>query len=178
MEMQIAKFEKVSFEQFEKDINHFYPSNDINNLRVLYDNLELPNRSTQMSAGYDFHMPVTLNIDSSSEDQIKTVAMIPTGIKAKIDEGWVLNLFPRSSYGLKYNMRLINTVGIIDADYYNSDNEGHIIICLEFSVNQPITIDFNERFCQGLFIKYGLAYENEVTDIRNGGFGSTDKSEE
>lgn len=162
--MGIAKFEKVSFTEFQK------ASDDLNVARLSYEHIQLPRRATKGSAGYDFFSPVSFTLKPN--ETIK----IATGIRVKMEAGWVLMLFPRSSLGFKYRMQLNNTVGIIDSDYYDSDNEGHIFIKVTNDTNESkeLFIDKNMAFAQGIFIQYGLCIDDQTADIRNGGFGSTD----
>lgn len=163
---RIAKFEKVSKEQFAKDwLDSFGVEENI------YDKIKLPKRATSGSAGYDFFS--TLDIELKPGETIK----IPTGIRAKIDDGWVLKIYPRSGLGFKYRLQLNNTVGIIDSDYYNSDNEGHIFIKVTNDSNEGkvLTLEQGNGFAQGIFLEYGITYDDDVSDIRNGGFGSTGK---
>ena len=160
--MKIADFEKVSRSQFAKDLKNLCELDD-----TYYDTINLPVRATKGSAGYDFCCPfeVTLRPDETIK--------IPTGIRCRIDEGYVLQIYPRSSFGFKYQMALLNTVGIIDSDYYEADNEGHIIIAVANHGNDDMVIKQGERFAQGLFVRYYLADEDEVKTDRHGGFGST-----
>lgn len=160
--MKVARFEKVSITQFETDLNKL-----LNIEEDLYENIKIPARATSGSAGYDFVSPV--NFILKPNETIK----IPTGIRCKIDDGYVLKIYPRSSLGFKYQMALMNTVGIIDADYYNADNEGHIICALVNRGDKDICINAGDRFVQGIFERYFLAEEEENTSIRRGGFGST-----
>lgn len=173
---RIAKFEKVSFEQFKKDWLKSNPTTKTKwtdeELMELYDNITLPKRSTAGSAGYDFIAPTDLFIPSPS------AVVIPTGIRCKIEEGWFLDLNPRSGHGFKFGMHLANTRGIIDSDYYNADNEGHIMVklvndCTTLTEN-VITVEKNNAFCQGIFTIYGITEDDEATAERTGGFGSTD----
>lgn len=178
---RIAKFEKVSKKQFKKDWLDAFPNefneldeNVTNNIiNEIYDSIKLPKRATKGSAGYDFYCPS--NLELGVDKSVK----IPTGIRCKMDSGWVLTGFPRSGHGFKYGIHLANTVGIIDEDYYYSDNEGHIFIKLVndsiIGMAQPIEIQKGTAFCQGLFLPFGITVDDEVTDIRNGGMGSTDK---
>ncbi len=161
----VAKFEKVSFEQYAKDVEK---------ADEIYENIQLPQRATKGSAGYDFYMPYDLTLVPGQ------TAKIPTGIRAKIADGWVLCLFPRSGLGFKYRLQLNNTVGIIDADYYLSDNEGHIFAKITNDSNEgkTLTLKQGEGFMQGIFIPFGLAEDDNVQTIRNGGFGSTTKKGE
>ena len=131
--------------------------------------IALPRRATTGSAGYDFVSPVEVTVEPGE------TALIPTGIRAEMDPGWVLLLFPRSSLGFKYSLRLANTVGVIDSDYAFAKNEGHIMVKLRNPLSVPVTIGRGDRFCQGIFLPYGTAEEDEVTAGRVGGFGSTDR---
>ena len=160
----MRKFEKISFEQFKKDIN-----DDI----LLYDSYEMPKRNTSSSAGYDFVAlaDYTLNPGESMK--------IPTGIKAAMNELEVLMIFVRSSMGFKYNVRLCNQVGIIDADYYNNqDNEGHIWVKLQNEGIEPYNIKKGDKFSQGMFTTFlTVDDEEKINKERIGGLGSTDKEE-
>ena len=90
-----------------------------------------------------------------------------------MEPGWVLLLFPRSSMGFRHQLRLANTTGVIDSDYYHADNEGHILVRVVNGGDHPMTISRGERFGQGVFLPYGLAEEQDAPDKRRGGFGST-----
>ena len=160
--MAIARFEKVSKEQFSKDLKDLLNMED-----GFYDDIVLPKRATTGSAGYDFTSPIDFTIKPG--EMIK----IPSGIRCYIEEGYVLNIYPRSSLGFKYQMTLANTTGIIDADYYNALNEGHIIVALVNRGNKDIVIKKGDRFVQGIFLKFYTAIEEEVTNKRQGGFGSS-----
>lgn len=169
---KIAKFEKVSLKQFEKDwIKTFRNSKDI--ITEIYNDIKLPSRATYKSAGYDFYAPVHIVLEP------KKTIKIPTGIRVYIDYNWVLKLYPRSGLGFKYGMREANTVGIIDADYYDSDNEGHIFVKLinDSAICKTIDIPKGTGFVQGIFSEYGITVDDVSNGIRNGGFGSTDKNE-
>ena len=133
----------------------------------LYNNIKIPARATKGSAGYDFVSPVDFVLKPG--EMIK----VPSGIRCKIDDGYVLEIYPRSSIGFKYQTMLANTVGIIDSDYYGAENEGHIIIALMNMGNKELAIKAGERFAQGIFKKYYLAEEEDVNTSRTGGFGST-----
>jgi dUTP pyrophosphatase len=155
---RIAKFSKVSLNQFllsgeEKD----------------YFDIILPRRATVGSAGYDFFAPKEYSLAPNE------TAKIPTGIRVEIENGWVLKIYPRSSLGFKYRLSLDNTVGIIDSDYFYADNEGHIFIKMTNCGDKPLVIEKGKAFAQGIFVEYGITYDDEVTATRNGGFGSTNK---
>lgn len=129
----------------------------------------MPVRATVGSAGYDFYSP--LDFVLTPGQTIK----IPTGIRARIEDGWVLMIFPRSGLGFKFRIQLNNTVGIIDSDYYGSDNEGHIFIKITNDSNEGKTLSLKkgDGFAQGVFLPYGVTSDDETAAVRNGGFGST-----
>lgn len=168
----VATFEKVSFEQYYKDFLDTY-GEDFDRVQVkdIYDSIKLPQRGTSGSAGYDFFTPQTINLATSK------VAKIPTGIRVKIDDGWFLAVMPRSGLGFKYKVQLYNTVGVIDSDYYNSSNEGHIFVKIvnDNGENKAMTVNKGDGFVQGIFLPYGLATDDNATAVRDGGFGSTTK---
>lgn len=170
---RVAQFEKVSWNQFQKDYVDTFGEGktiDMNDVKEIYENIQLPTRATSGSAGYDFKSPFRLTLKPG------TTIKIPTGVRVKIDEGWVLKCYPRSGLGFKYRLQLNNTVGIIDSDYYYSDNEGHIFAKLTNDTNEEKTVEIaaGSGFMQGIFVEYGITVDDDVTDVRNGGFGSTD----
>ncbi len=151
-----AKFEKVSYKVYAPDGS-----------REIYDGIKLPRRATAKSAGYDFFAPKDLNF---APHETVTVA---TGVRALMPNDSCLMIFPRSGLGFKYRLRLNNTVGIIDADYSDSDNEGHIYVRLSNESDTPLHIDAGQAFAQGIFVRYLLTEDDDVTEQRNGGLGST-----
>ena len=176
----VAKFEKVSFNQFKKDFIKTMYNKDMGvfnvecgdeKLTTIYNNIKLPTRATKGSAGFDFVSPITFTLYPN--DSI----LIPTAIKVRIDEGWVLKCYPRSGLGFKFRIQLNNTVAIIDGDYILSDNEGHIFakITNDSKDDKNVTINAGDAFMQGIFVEYGITYDDECEGIRNGGFGSTSK---
>lgn len=172
----IAKFEKVSFNQWKNDMlsgdfKDMYSRFPDSALKQIYDSIKLPKRSTTGSAGYDFFLPVPM-----LDIPVDTSIAIPTGIRCKIDEGWVLKIYPRSGHGFKYGVHLANSVGIIDADYYGANNEGHIQVKLvnDSLLKKQIELSQGDAFCQGVFVPYGITVDDEVNAKRTGGFGSTD----
>lgn len=164
---KIATFEKVSYEQFKKDWLDLFDESE-EEIKRIYEEILLPNRATVGSAGYDFYLPVDIVFKPLEKKRI------PTGIRVKIEQGWVLQLYPRSSLGFKYGLHLSNTVGIIDADYYNSDNEGHIQ-CSMMNEDQTVELKSGSALIQGVFVPFGITEDDCVTSQRNGGFGSTNK---
>ena len=172
----VAHFEKVSYEVYKEEILKYWdnpeetPAGVIENIiRNMYDKIQMPIRSTSGSAGYDFFTPAELQIPSDRS------IIIPTGIRCKIDDGYFLGMYPRSGLGFKYRVALDNTVGIIDADYYNSDNEGHIILKLHAEIPEgtAVTVPEGKAYAQGIFQQFFVIYEDRADGIRNGGFGST-----
>lgn len=160
---RIADFHKVSLIQFVSDSAHMTGAEDA------YINVSVPKRATSGSAGYDFFTPYDVEIKAG--ESLK----IPTGIRARIDEGWVLKIYPRSGLGYRYRLQLDNTVGIIDSDYFYSDNEGHIQVKVtnDNREGKTLVLKAGQAFCQGVFTEYGITTDDDVTAKRNGGFGST-----
>ena len=165
---RIAEFEKVSFENFEEAMRDAFPG--ITDLREIYDGICLPRRATSGSAGYDFFL--TADIALAPGETVK----IPTGIRAGMEEGWVLLLYPRSGLGFKFRLQLNNTVGVIDSDYYYSDNEGHIFAKITNDSNEGrnLSLKRGDGFLQGIFMPFGITYSDDAKGKRNGGFGSTE----
>lgn len=165
---RIAQFQKISEQQFFKYINE-EASGMLDSASRIYEDIKLPKRATIGSAGYDFFAPYDFTLASGG------TIKIPTGIRARISDGWVLMMFPRSGLGFKYRLQLNNTVGIIDSDYYYSDNEGHILVKVTNCGDKTLTVAKGQGFAQGIFVPFGITEDDNVTDIRNGGFGSTTK---
>ena len=149
---RVGEFEKVSFEQF-------------------YDDIPLPSRATTGSAGYDFKAPFAFALEPG--ETIK----IPTGIRVRIESGWWLGCLPRSGLGFKYRLQLNNTMGVIDSDYYYSDNEGHIFakVTNDSKEGKAINVNRGDGFIQAIFLPYGTTYSDNADGVRNGGMGSTGK---
>ena len=157
--MAIARFTRVSEAQYAAAMGE--------RERMPLKEIPLPRRATAGSAGYDFVSPATVTVPAGGS------ALIPTGIRAEMEPGWVLMLFPRSSLGFRHALRLSNTAGIIDSDYAFAENEGHILVKLRNPLGEPVTIREGERFCQGIFLPYGTAEEDGTFARRTGGIGSS-----
>ena len=169
---RIAKFHKVSLERFSKDwIDTFEDGISEEEIQKIYDEIPLPKRATAGSAGYDFYMPETFVI--APQETLK----IPTGIRVQMEPEWVLKCYPRSGLGFKYRLQLNNTVGIIDSDYFYSDNEGHIFAKMTNDSKEGKTVELKKGtgFMQGIFMEYGITIDDDVTEKRTGGLGSTTK---
>ena len=166
---RIAKFSKVSFARFAEDWLDTFPNSTEAEAAEVYDHIKLPKRATSGSAGYDFYAPSDFELAPSE------TVKIPTGIRVEIVDGWVLKCYPRSGLGFKYRLQLNNTVGIIDSDYFHSDNEGHIFAKITNDSNEGKTLSLEKGagFMQGIFVEYGITVDDDVTASRNGGFGST-----
>ena len=155
-------FEKISFEQFKKDV-----CDDKN----LYNEYTLPRRDTEFAAGYDFKALFDYTLEPGE------IKKIPTGIKANMEGDEVLLLVDRSSQGFKHNVRMCNHVGVIDKDYYNNiDNEGHMFIKLHNQGDKDYVVNKGDKIVQGIFMNF-LITDNEenVETVRTSGIGSTDK---
>ena len=166
---RIAKFHKVSPEQFAKDWKDTFPAADDKEIQDTYEKISLPVRATAGSAGYDFFAPADIVLNPGE------TAKIPTGVRVEMEQDWVLKCYPRSGLGFKFRLQLNNTVGIIDSDYFYSDNEGHIMIKITNEGNKTMKVAKGDGFCQGIFLPYGITEDDKVEASRNGGFGSTDK---
>ena len=155
-------FEKISFEQFKKDI-----SDDIN----LYNEYKLPKRATKYSAGYDFYSLFDFTLKPNE------IKKIPLGVKFKMNPDEMLMLVVRGSQGFKYNVWLVNQIGIFDSDYYNNPtNEGHAYLKIQNHGDKDYVVKKGDAICQGIFTKFlTVDNEDEISNERIGGFGSTDK---
>lgn len=166
---RIAKFHKVSEAQFLEGWKDSFGDVSKETMRKIYEEIKLPKRATAGSAGYDFFSPVDFELKPG-----ETLKM-PTGIRAEMENDWVLKIYPRSGLGFKFRLQLNNTVGIIDSDYFYSDNEGHIFIKITNASNEGKTVKVAAAtgFAQGIFLEYGITVDDDATGVRNGGLGST-----
>ena len=186
----VAEFEKISFEQYVKDWQTVFEEDhsNIDTLKVIYDSIQLPKRATDGSAGYDFISPFNFNLPLGSS------ITIPTGIRCKMKRNTFLMVVPRSGQGFKYRLSVVNTAGIIDSDYYGSDNEGHILIKIIYDGNEEyvnlnsyktkrekngldmktkrntkstpthIRFEAGKGFAQGILLKYFIAKHDDMTE--------------
>jgi len=130
--------------------------------------IRLPRRSTARSAGYDIEAAEDITIPPLG------VGKVPTGLKAYMANDEYLSIHIRSGISFRHSLSLINDTGIIDSDYYNNpDNEGHIIIGIINLSKEPVTIRKGDRVAQGIFSKYLTTDDDEASEGRKGGFGST-----
>lgn len=171
MPEKVAHIMKVKFEIFQKSMIDIFGDKYTNKeIREIYDNIQIPKRSTSKAMGYDIHSPINFTLDE------KHSVLFPTGLCVSMDDGWGWHIFPRSGLGFKYTTALANTVGLIDGDYIDSDNGGHIMMRLILHEPHTVTINAGDRIAQGVFIPYGITCNDDAeTRLRNGGLGSTGK---
>lgn len=167
----MAEFMKVSYEQFYRDCIKLETAGtlwfmDENEIGAIYDRIQLPQRATEGSAGYDFFIPFPASFITINP------VLIPTGVRILLDPGQFLMCVPRSGLGFKYGMRLRNSVGIIDEDYFHADNEGHIMA--KITCDEPFKLAAGDRFMQGIILNYNcVSNDTPMNTKRTGGFGST-----
>ena len=168
---RVGRFHKVSEKRFLEDWKDTFGEVQEEEVQKIYGDIRLPQRATSGSAGYDFFSPVDFTLQPGE------TVKIPTGIRVEMEPNWVLKCYPRSGLGFKFRLQMNNTVGIIDSDYCYSDNEGHIFAKLTNDTNEERTVALKAGtgFMQGIFVEYGITFDDDVTDIRNGGLGSTTK---
>ena len=170
---KIAKFDKVSYEQYRNDVLKVLPESEESEIKKTYDTILLPVRATSGSAGYDIHTTTSFRLKSGE------AIIIPTGLRCSIADGWFMMLAPRSGLGFKWYTRLANTVGIIDADYFFADNEGHIMLKLRRETDgedtREMAINVGDSVAQAIFIPFGITHNDAARGVRRGGMGSTGK---
>ncbi len=167
---RVARFEKVSPEQFREATRKAFPELSDADADAAYAAITLPRRATAGSSGYDIRTPFAFTLRPGED------VLIPTGLRAAIIPGWWLMLMPRSGLGFRLYTRLANTIGNIDSDYYGAANEGHIMVKLRMELpgnDIPRTFEAGTAVCQGVFVPFGITEDDEATEKRTGGFGST-----
>ncbi len=169
---RIAEFYKVSFAQFEKD--YIALTGDTKtlhgDLKTMYDNIKLPSRATDGSAGYDFYLPYEISLKCGQRQ------LVATGIRFSCKKDWAMLLMSKSGLGSKHRLQLDTCVSLIDSDYFYSENEGHILAPLIYDIRddkQTLTLPVGKGFVQGVFIRFGITKSDYTAGRRNGGFGST-----
>ncbi len=163
---RIAQFYKVSEGQFAADLGetvfpHF--------VHEMYEAIELPRRATAGSAGYDIRSPYAFSLEPGQ------TIRVATGLRCRIDEGWVLFVLPKSGLGFRFRVQLDNTVGVVDADYFGAENEGHILVQItnDSRIGRRLEIPAGKAFAQAVFLPFGITEDDEAAGLRTGGFGST-----
>ena len=158
----MRKFEKISLEEFHKNYS--------TDKDIYYNNLVMPKRGSKYSAGYDIATPWDVELPA------KTTVIFPSLLKVSMEDDEVVLIDVRSSLGFKHNVRLSNTIGVIDKDYYNNPtNEGHIFIKLYNPTENNIHFNEGERIAQAIFVKYLTTDDDTANEERVGGIGSTNK---
>lgn len=172
----VAKFEKVSYQQYKNDLLKSVSPTQFTEgyMNKAYETARIPVRATSGSAGYDICSPV--NFELRQGDEI----VIPTALRCSIQPGWFMMIVPRSGLGFRFYTRLANTCGIVDSDYYYAENQGHIHIKLRRETNREndrrvMSVNAGDAIAQAIFIPYGITDGDEADGVRTGGFGSTDK---
>lgn len=165
--MDKIKFEKVSLEQFTKDMEKFFPDYTKEYIEYLYYSIKLPVRGSKGSAGYDVCSTVSFRLKTTDEP-----ITIPLGIRAIMPGNMYLQIVPRSGIGFKTGVRLANTLAVIDSDYQNSPNEGHIMLKLVPGFKE-LSAQVGDRIAQGIFLKYYTTDDDNTEAVRTGGLGST-----
>ena len=127
---------------------------------------------------WSFNAPFTLDEMAKLTKELKgKVQLVSTGMKCAMPEGIYLELSVRSSTPLKHWIILGNSVGVIDADYYNNpDNEGEIYFQLINLAPFAIQLKRGDKIGQGIFHKFETTEDDAAIGERVGGFGSTNES--
>ena len=172
---KVAKFRKVSFEQFRHDMIDCGFNLPDAVMKEAYDAIKLPVRATAGSAGYDFFSPIPFAMRNMTVEPRGIT--FPTGIQCELHPDFCLIMIPKSGLGIKQYSRLGNCLGLIDRDYIFSDNEGDIFVNIRSDIpgNPPVEIKAGQAICQGVILPFGTTDDDETTEARNGGLGSTGK---
>lgn len=166
------RFEKVRYEAFERDMMQYRPINFMGGeAKEAYDKIKLPERKTKYSAGYDICCPIDITIPSGQR------RVIPTGIKVVFEEDemetWHLQMFVRSSVGIKDGVVLTNGTGVIDSDYQFGNNDGDMMLALLNTSEKLVKYKAGDRICQAVFMIHGITSNDKASGDRTGGIGST-----
>jgi len=166
-------FEKVKFEAFRHDMMLYRPLNYMSGQTVeeAYEKIVLPTRKTKYSAGYDICIPISITIPAGQK------RTIPTGIKAVFREdemeSWHLQMYVRSSVGIKDGVVLSNGTGVIDPDYQFGSNDGDMMLALYNTGEHSVKYQAGDRVCQAVFCLHGITNDDCADEVRTGGIGST-----
>ena len=172
---KVAKFRKVSFDQFKHDMISCGFNLPDTVMQEAYDVIKLPVRATAGSAGYDFFSPIPFALSNMTVNPRGIT--FPTGIQCELHPDFCLIMIPKSVLGIRQYSRLGNCIGLIDRDYIFSDNEGDIFVNIRSDIpsNPPVEIKAGQAICQGVILPFGTTDDDETTEARNGGLGSTGK---
>ena len=166
------RFERVKLEAFKNDMAMYRPINFMNgDVEKAYEGIKIPVRKTKYSAGYDVCTPVDVVLPSGQR------RVIPTGIKAVFNEdemeSWHLQMYVRSSVGIKDGVVLTNGTGVIDPDYFMGENDGDMMLALLNTSDKLVKYKAGDRICQAVFVLHGLTSDDAASGDRTGGIGST-----
>ncbi len=168
---KVGDFYKVSFSQFEKDYNEIFGKKlDYQSMKKMYDGIKMPTRATTGSAGYDIFLPFDITLKAGEE------ITIPSGIGFTCKKDYALFVLSKSGLGSRSRLQLNTCISLIDSDYHNSDNEGHMIFRVIHDSRDPkavLTLPAGKGFLQGVFFQYGITKTDNASGTRNGGLGST-----
>ena len=141
-------------------------------VKKLRENAVLPTFGSPEAAGADLYACLASPVTVAPGE----TAFIPTGLAMELPVGYVGLVYARSGLACKRGLAPANKVGVIDSDYYYSDNEGHIFakITNDNHTGKTLTVEAGSGFLQAIFIPYGVTYSDDATGVRNGGMGSTD----
>ncbi len=165
-------FERVKFDAFKNDMAMYRPINFMSGeVEKAYNSIKIPIRKTKYSAGYDICIPIDISIPSGQR------RVIPTGIKAVFEEdemeSWHLQMYVRSSVGIKDGIVLTNGTGVIDSDYFRGQNDGDMMLALLNTSDKLVQYKAGDRICQAVFVIHGLTSDDNASGDRIGGIGST-----
>lgn len=160
-------FDKIPFIEFSDTLEDLFHNCFVMKSEI-FDNIQLPTRASVGSCGYDIISPISFSLQPNES------IVIPTGIRWVTDQqDKTLLIFPRSGLGFKHRCRLANTTGVIDSDYWKSDNYGHIMLKIVNEGDKVMSVDAGKAIAQGVIMSYCTVDDDNVTDTRNGGFGSS-----
>lgn len=167
------RFEKVSLNQFIKDYakcryydeTKYFNEEKLEEIKSIWENIKLPQRSTEHSIGYDFYMPYSQFFSSFGE------TLVPTGIRFECDDDKFLMCLPSSGLGFKNFIKISNNIGIISNNGCNLNDEGHILcnVDCKYSFN----LEQGEVLMQGVIIPYFKIDDDSSDGVRDDGLGST-----
>ena len=166
------RFERVSLSAFMDDVRkHYSESMRAEDIMAAWNNIKIPERKTKYSAGYDICCPLDISIGPHSK------IVVPTGIRAVFApeemESWHLQMYVRSSVGIKDEVMLSNNTGVIDPDYFQGLNEGDMMLALFNTGDNLVQYKAGDRLCQAVFVLHGITIDDKATGQRIGGLGST-----
>ena len=171
----MLEFYKIEREQYKKSVYEFAARQEMPEswVNYVYDDIKLPTRGTARSGAYDFYAPFNFEVGRTTD---KGRFLVPTGIGFRSDNPAVqLLILPRSGLGRK-GLHIANVVPLIDNDYCEATNGGHIMLDMYSAFGNLIEIEHGQAFAQGIFLQHTLTDDDSAANQRTGGFGSTDNT--